>query len=115
MTTLATVANVAAILTALIAAWAGIYVMVDLRKKRLKLEEYLQEVHDNATGDDKGQRTILHLMTRLGLTEAEILHASFRSKCIKRRLAADKETGRADAMLLQYDSKSSSQNATRHA
>ena len=41
MTTLATVANVAAILTALIAAWAGIYVMVDLRKKRLKLEASL--------------------------------------------------------------------------
>lgn len=115
MTTLAIVANIAAILTALFAAWAGIYVIVDLRGKRRKLEEYLRKVQSNATGNDKGQRTILHLMTRLGLTEAEILHASFRSKRIARKLATDNETGRADAMLLVYDNKSSNQKSPRHS
>lgn len=103
MTILAIGANIAAILTALFAAWAGIYVIIDLRKKRLQLEEYLDQVKSGATGDDMGQRTILHLTARLGLTEAEILHASFRSKRIARKLAADKETGRADAMLLEYE------------
>ncbi|MDH3703607.1 MAG: hypothetical protein OEU46_20095 [Alphaproteobacteria bacterium] len=103
MTFLAIAANIAAILTAVFAAWAGIYVVIDLRKKRRKLEDYLQQVRSSATGDDKGQRTILHLTARLGLTEAEILHASFRSKRIIRTLAANKETGRADAMLLGYE------------
>ena len=113
MTTLATIANIAAILTALIAAWAGIYVMIDLRRKRRKLETYLQRVQSNATGDDQGKRTILHLMARLGLTEAEILHASFRSNRIVRSLAADKETGRADAMLLAYENKKPKKEASQ--
>lgn len=115
MIPLATIANIAAILTALFAAWAGIYVIFDLRNKRLKLEDYLRQVQSNATGDDKGQRTILHLMARLGLTEAEILHASFRSKCIVRTLAANKETGRADAMLFEYDDKASNRKPAHSA
>lgn len=102
MTSLGIVANIAAILTAAVAASAGIYLCVDLRNKRRGLENYLRRVKLNAKAGDKGQRTILHIMARLGLTEAEILHASFRSNCIKRTLAADKETGRADAMLLEH-------------
>jgi hypothetical protein len=41
-------------------------------------------------------------MARLGLTEAEVLQASFGSKHIVRRIAADPTTLRADAILLEY-------------
>jgi hypothetical protein len=37
------------------------------------------------------------------MTEAEILHASFASQHVKRTLATDAETGRADAILLEYE------------
>ena len=105
MSYLGIVSDIAAILTAAVAGWAGLYFWIDIRGKRQRLEAYLKQVKDTAKDDDKGQRSILHLMARLGLTEAEILHASFRSSRIKRTLAADKDTGRADAMLLEYDPK----------
>ena len=38
-----------------------------IHSKRIQLENYLKA--EKAAGRDKGQRTILHLMARLGLTE----------------------------------------------
>lgn len=95
-------ANGASIVTAFVALVAAGYVWFDLRRKRQKLERYLKEVKQSATGSDKGQRTLLHLIAKLGMTEAELLQASFRSKKVQRRLAKDDETGRASAMLLEY-------------
>src|ERR1700692_3152954 len=71
-----------------------------IHSKRIQLENYLKA--EKAAGRDKGQRTILHLMARLGLTEAEVLQASFGSKHLVRRLAVDPTTLRADAILLEY-------------
>jgi hypothetical protein len=42
-------------------------------------------------------------MVRVGLTEDEILQASFRSRHIKRLIATDPKTNRAEAILLAYD------------
>jgi hypothetical protein len=35
--------------------------------------------------EDKGQRTLLHVMARVGLTQEEALQASFKSHCVRRR------------------------------
>ena len=100
MTALDIAANVAAILTALVAAGGyGLY-RWDHYKKRQKLEAYLKA--EKALRADKGQRSILHLMAELGLTEAELLQASFRSRHISRRIAPDPATQRAAALLLEY-------------
>lgn len=95
-------ANVSAIATAVVAVVAAIYLGFDRRNKRVTLEGYLKKEKQEAKGDNKGQRSLLHLMARLGMTEAELLQASFRSKKIARRLSSEKETGHASALLLEY-------------
>ncbi len=103
MNLLETLANFASILTAALAGIVTIYIWLDRRRKRAKLEAYLREVKTSAKGGEVGQKTVLHLMARLGMTEAEILQASFGSKRVKRTLAKDDKTGRAAAMLLEYN------------
>lgn len=93
-------ANIAAILTAVIAAFGYGAYRWDQRKKREKLENYLKA--EKATDKDQGQRSLLHLMANVGMTEAELIQASFRSKQIKRKIAKDDETGRADTLLLEW-------------
>jgi hypothetical protein len=100
---LTVIADIGAILTAGVAVVGGGYLWRDRRGKQTKLENYLKAEKQNASRGDKGQRSILHLMARLGMTEGEVLQASFRSKCIERRLSADDKTGRATAMLLEYE------------
>ena len=92
--------NIAAISTALVAViGAGVY-CCNRWRKRQKLEAYLKA--EKAKGKDRGQRTILHLIAELGLTESEILQASFVSNHIDRRIAPDPETNRATELLLEY-------------
>jgi hypothetical protein len=100
MTVLGAVANIAAILTALVALGASVFYGWDRRRKRRQLEAYLKA--EKATGGNQGQRSILHLMAKLGLTEAELLQASFRSCHIVRRIAPNPATNRAEALLLEY-------------
>jgi hypothetical protein len=88
------------ILTALVVAGAYIVYRWGIHSKRIQLENYLKA--ETAAATNKGQRSILHLMAKLGLTEAEVLQASFGSKHIVRRLAVDPTTLRADAILLEY-------------
>ena len=100
MADLATVANIAAILTALVAGFGYGAYRFDRYRKRRKLEAYLKA--EMARGTDKGQRSLLHLMARLGMTEAELLQASFQSAHIDRKVAADDKNGRASALLLEW-------------
>jgi hypothetical protein len=93
-------ANLAAILTAGIAAWAYGWFLWQRREKRLRLENHLRDEHDR---DDQGHRTLLHLVANLGMSEAEIVDAAFRSKVIRRRVTVDNQ-GKADCLLLEYDS-----------
>ena len=100
MTWLGALGNIAAILTAAVAAVGYSLYRWDHRKKREKLEAYLKA--EKAKGTDRGQRTILHLIAELGLTESEILHASFVSDHIDRRIAPDPKTNRATELLLEW-------------
>lgn len=92
-------ANISAIATALVAGVTACWFWRDALLKRQKLERYLEA--EKAKGVDRGQRSILHLMTALGLTESEVLQASFRSSKIKRRIKSDGD-GLAAHMLLEY-------------
>lgn len=97
---LSLVANVAAILTAAVALAGSLWYVIERGAKRRRLEAYLKAERDK--GQDKGQRSILHLTARVGLTEPEILQASFRSKHIARVLTANKADGIAKDILLEY-------------
>jgi hypothetical protein len=92
--------SVAAILTAVVAVTGyGRYVWERKRKER-KLVDYLKGLKGEARSD-KGQRSALHLTARVGLTEAEILQASFRNSRIHRVMRTD-DDGFASAILFEY-------------
>src|ERR1035438_6924772 len=90
MPVLETLASVAEIATAFVAVMASLYYWNDLREKRKRLEEYLHaEKLNNPT---KSQHTTLYLMANLGLTEDEILRASFKSSRIRRLIHVNETT-----------------------
>jgi hypothetical protein len=96
MAILETIANLAEILTSVIAFVAGVWYWCDQRQKRNRLEEYLK------ANTGKTAHTILHLMARVGLTEDEILKASFKSTHIARKLHENPDTHLADGLLFEY-------------
>jgi hypothetical protein len=95
---LETLANFAQILTAIVAAGAAAYYGWDRRQKRLRLEEYLKAERQSP----EPEHTVLHLMAALGMTEAELLHAGFRSAHVECLVHADPKTGLADKLLFAY-------------
>jgi hypothetical protein len=94
-------ANIAAIATAVVAVGAYAYYRCGQRRKRLTLEQYLKGEQE-ASPTAKRQHTILHLIANLGMTEDELIHASFRSKHIARVTRTNRTTGLAETLLLEY-------------
>jgi pyrroloquinoline quinone (PQQ) biosynthesis protein C len=93
------IANLASIATALVAVSVWWRITSDSKEKRKRLENYLKA--EKEAGGDQGQRTVLHLVVALGLSETEIMNAAFRSKCIARTVSADM-LGTAAKMFLSY-------------
>ncbi len=96
-TWLSTLSNWAAILTAVIAVLAFGQFQYLRISRRVRLENYLRTVRS----EDQGQKSVMHLMARLSMTEAEVMTAGFHSRKIKALIKADEE-GIADVMLFQY-------------
>src|SRR5215813_6053314 len=92
-------ANIASILTAMIAAGASAYLWMDRRSKRLRLEAYLK---DEQAKNPQEFRSVTRLMAELGMTEAEILAASLSSRRVTRGVRVDKDTGFAAEVLFRY-------------
>jgi hypothetical protein len=104
---LSAVANVAAIVTGMIAAIAGTRYLYSKRTYRSALEALLKRERDNDEKfslGGKGERTILFLMANLAMTESQVLDAAFASRRVKRWLGNGRN-GRSSAMFFQYDSK----------
>jgi len=100
MTELGTFANIATILTATIAGFGYGKYCLDQYCKRVRLENYLKSEMEKEI--DQGHRTLLHLMAKLGMTKDELLQASFNSNHVKRKIAKNDDTGRAESMLLAW-------------
>ena len=95
--TLSVLASWAAILTAVVAVvayWQFIWLAV-LRRRRL--EAYLKSVRD----EGQGQKTVLHLMRELRMTEDEVMSAGLHSRKVTPRVTADGQ-GLADKLLFEY-------------
>ncbi|HEX4293065.1 MAG TPA: hypothetical protein VHZ29_02930 [Rhizomicrobium sp.] len=102
---LRTWSDVASIATFVLAAlgsalglWCYMRFQWDLRQKRLKLENYLKA---ELGGDDLGRRSVLRIISAIGLTETEIIQASFRSNHVARHRFYD-EQGMTRTILFQY-------------
>lgn len=83
----------------LIGVWGYFSFRYENYLKRRELEDYLKEQKEQL--NDKGQRSLLHLVRHVGLTEDEILKISFKSKRIQRRIKKDAE-GYAESLLFEY-------------
>jgi hypothetical protein len=94
-------ANLASVLTAVVAALATVYFWNDKRSKRHRLENYLRRRKQDPLASTY-QHTILHLMAKLGMTEEEILHASFSSCHIVCKIRADHSSGLATELVFEY-------------
>ena len=92
-------AHWSAILTAAVAVLAYGGYRHDRYKRRRRLENYLQT--EKLAGHDRGQRTVLHLVAHLGMTEVEIVDVALRSRHIRRVVGKD-ERGRAETLLFEY-------------
>jgi len=96
-------ANWAAVLTLLGGVGAWCYYQYGFRHKRMELEKRLR---DDGEADKKqgkqGAYGFLHLTAKTGLTEAEILQASFKNPRINRleKLGVD---GFVEKILFQYN------------
>lgn len=111
MCELHTWADIAAILTFVGAALAyGRYEVAAILKRR-KLEDYLRTEKIRVQEEDKnkppadrreGKFSIVHIMKDVGLTEDEIIQASFRSRKIRRFVTKKPPTNIADDLLFQY-------------
>ena len=77
--------------------WLGY--LHDRCKRRRRLERYL--LTEKLAGHDRGQRTVLHLVAHLGMTEVEIVDVALRSRHIRRVVGKD-ERGRAETLLFEY-------------
>ena len=101
---LSTIANVCAILTFLGALLAWLNYKLERWSKTSKLKAYLKRVRQEDLKLNKsGQRTALHLIRHVGLTEDEILRASFDSKKIHRAVSVDPETSKANQLLFYFE------------
>lgn len=91
-------ASWAALFTAAVAIFGYSAYRFERCQKRRRLEAYLRA--EKASGKDKGQRTLMHLMAHLGMTESDILGSAFRSKHVQRTV--DVKDGKAVGLFLEY-------------
>jgi hypothetical protein len=77
-------ASLGSVVTAAVAALAYGRYLYERRQKRLRLERHLKTQKAGSKGGDRGQRSIVDTMVALGMTEADVLDAAFRSRRIKR-------------------------------
>jgi hypothetical protein len=96
-------ADITAIFTFLGAAGAWCLYQLGFRKRRKELERCLEEDGKpyKARGE-AGEFNFLHIMTNAGLTEEEILRASFKNPRISRRERPDMD-GYAKDILFKYN------------
>lgn len=95
-------ADIASILTAVVGVFAYVKYQFNFHRKSKHLEDYLRA--EKETGTDHGQRTALQITRTIGLTEDEIIRASFHNRRIGRRVKLDKD-GLAERLLFVYETK----------
>ena len=95
-------ANIASILTSIVAVAASIVYWVNGRSRRVRLESYLKAKKEKSSTE---AFSVTRLMADLGMTEAEIFAASFASRHIVRGVRRDRATGFAAEVLFQYREK----------
>ena len=110
-TILRSIADIAGITTGAIALIVGSRYLWLVRMRCRALEKYLKAEQriDAASGSkDRGARSLMHLMGYVAMTESEVLDAAFTSRNIQSFTTNDPKTGRANALLFQFETRQTS-------
>jgi len=94
-------ADIASIVTAVIALLAWIKFRGQSRDRQSRLEEYLFTVKSKRNSGE-GLKSVPHLMARLYMTEAQVYDAAFNSKVIK-ALPKKGVNGLAEQVMFQHN------------
>lgn len=94
-------ADLSAVITAVVAVWVWLKLVWSARKRRRALEEYLQAERSNPKAD-QGMRSILHLMSNLSMTEEQIYSAAFSSKVVSAVPITSESSQFASKILFAY-------------
>lgn len=96
-------ANLVVIATGIAAIYYVLELMFQKRRKRQALERYLLSQRESSLNpDDQGMRTVLHLMAKLKLTEAEVYDAAFASHNVMCPDIGPLDGGRGTEVAFQY-------------
>ncbi len=98
MEIIAVLADIATIATGAVAVWFWFRLRGDVEKRTLRLEQYL--LGERKSGD-AGQRSALHLMANLGMTEPQLFEAALRSRHI-RLVPGQDQHGQANRIYFQH-------------
>jgi len=101
---LSAASDLAQVVIAVLAVFAGWLYFWRKRSRRVRLERYLENARRNAEGRGgrgSGARGVTHLVGACLMTETQILEAAFSSSKISSWVAVDEETGRADSLLFR--------------
>jgi hypothetical protein len=95
--------KVSSVVTGLIAVY-GIWEYQRLKwRSKIALERYLKSEKKNSKDGKKGQHTVMHLVGRLGMSEAMVLDAAFSNKRkIKTTVGTNSDAEIAKYLLLEY-------------
>lgn len=88
------------VLTGGVGIYGYVSYRIDRSRKSKRLEAYLRQEKD--TGEDQGKRTLLRIVRDIGLTEDEIIQASFRNARIGRFIKPDADSGLAKELMFGY-------------
>lgn len=91
--------HIAAVATAAVAVFAYGGYRLGKYQQRRRLETYLREA--KAMRTEGNPPSVLSLVAELGMTEAQVLDASFRSKRIRRQIVPDTHS-RDGSLRLEY-------------
>lgn len=103
MNWLGDIANLFAVTTGLVAVYGYGAYRLGIYRKRKQVEDYLRQRRDDGRESGKqGAHSLLHLVAKLGMTEAELVQASFQSRHIDRLVRKGAEDNLARDILLVY-------------
>ena len=95
-------ADICAILTFVLGAFGYLKYQWGLWRKSKRLETYLRDTKiEDLKAGKRGQHTFFNIISKVGLTQDEIIQISFRNKRIARRVHVD-SGGKADELLFEY-------------
>jgi hypothetical protein len=106
MDTLSAIADLATIITAVVATGAAIYFWWQRGERVRRLERYLEKAkHEYESGQGSAAYRVSHLMANCFMTEAQVFEAALKSTKVRPWVLTHEEGGDTDTVVFRFDPK----------